>query len=47
VTVCERCGGAVKIIACIEDPTVIARILEHVERASSPEFKLPPARAPP
>jgi hypothetical protein len=26
VTVCERCGGTVKIIACIEDPTVIRRI---------------------
>jgi hypothetical protein len=47
VTVCEHCGGAVKIIACIEDLTVIRKILEHVERASSPELKLPPARAPP
>ncbi len=47
VTVCERCGGAVKIIACIEDPTVIAKILEHLERASSPQLELPPARAPP
>jgi hypothetical protein len=47
VTVCEQCGGAVKIIACIEDPIVIAKILEHVERASAPEFTLPPARVPP
>ncbi len=47
VTVCERCGGAVKIIACIEEPTVIAKILEHLERASSPPLELPPARAPP
>jgi hypothetical protein len=34
-------------ICCIEDPTVIRRILEHVECAGSPELKLPPARAPP
>jgi hypothetical protein len=47
VTVCERCGGAVKIIACIEDPIVIVKILEHVERESSPALQLPPARAPP
>ena len=47
VTTCERCGGAVKIIACIEDPTVTAKILEHLERQGSPGLKLPPARAPP
>jgi hypothetical protein len=29
---CERCGGAVKIIACIEDPLVIEKILAHLER---------------
>jgi hypothetical protein len=46
VTVCERCGGAVKIIACIHRPLVVARILEHVERANSPKLTLPPARAP-
>jgi hypothetical protein len=27
---CEHCGGAVKIIASIEDPQVIGRILEHL-----------------
>ncbi len=27
---CEHCGGAVKIIASIEDPQVIGRILEHI-----------------
>jgi Putative transposase len=47
VTLCERCGGAVKIIACIERPLVIAKILEHLERTNSPELTLPPARAPP
>jgi hypothetical protein len=44
VTLCERCGGAVKIIACIERPLVIAKILEHLERTNSPEFTLRPAR---
>ncbi len=29
---CEHCGGAVKIIASIEDPEVIGRILEHLQR---------------
>jgi len=46
VTACERCGSAVKI-ACIENPTVVARILEHLKRASSPELTLPPACARP
>lgn len=28
---CAECGGAVRIIACIEDPEVIERILTHLE----------------
>jgi hypothetical protein len=28
---CERCGGKVRIIASIEDPQVIGRILAHLE----------------
>jgi hypothetical protein len=27
----ERCAGEVKIIACIEGPTVIERILTHLK----------------
>jgi len=27
---CERCGRAVRIIACIEDPQVIEKILRHL-----------------
>jgi len=27
----EHCGAALKIIASIEDPAVIARILQHLE----------------
>jgi hypothetical protein len=29
---CERCGGKVRIIASIEDPQVIGRILAHLEQ---------------
>jgi hypothetical protein len=32
VDTCEHCGGAVKIIACIENPVVINRILDHLRR---------------
>jgi hypothetical protein len=35
-----------KIIACIEDPQVIAKILEHLHLSAAPAFK-PAARAPP
>jgi ribosomal protein S27E len=47
VSVCEHCGGAVKIIACIEDQLTIRKILEHVACATSPPGQLPPARGPP
>jgi hypothetical protein len=45
---CERCGGQVKIIASIEDPAVIERILAHLAAApaSTPE-PARPARGPP
>ena len=32
IETCEHCGGAVKVIASIEDPAVIKQILEHLER---------------
>ena len=49
ITTCETCGGAVKVIASIEDPVVIKQILAHLERkAESKEFNpLPESRAPP
>jgi hypothetical protein len=34
VTICNRFGGAVKIIACIEDPSVIKKILDHLDPKS-------------
>jgi hypothetical protein len=29
---CRRCGGRIEVIASIEDPAVIERILEHVRQ---------------
>jgi len=31
-TTCENCGGQVRVVARIEDPAVIGKILEHLER---------------
>ena len=48
IETCEACGGKVKVIACIEDPAVIKRILAHLENSQDaglhPEH---PPRAPP
>jgi hypothetical protein len=47
---CARCGGALKIIASIEEPELIAKILWHLQRTerqpSEPQWPLG-ARAPP
>ncbi len=32
IETCPACGGAVKVIACIEDPVVIKRILDHLKQ---------------
>jgi hypothetical protein len=49
VETCRECGGAMKIIACIEDPVVIKKILDHLkEKAETNEPNpLPESRAPP
>jgi hypothetical protein len=46
---CQACGGAVKIIACIEDPAVIEKILTHLDAKDTAldASPLPPCRAPP
>jgi len=46
---CRECGGAVKVIACTEDPAVINKILDHLrEKAETNELTpLPKSRAPP
>ncbi|MFQ5410627.1 MAG: transposase, partial [Anaerolineales bacterium] len=42
---CDRCGGPVKIIASIEDPAVIQKILEHLglDRSHETRNRSPPA----
>jgi len=49
IETCSECGGAVKIIACIEDPVVIKKILDHLQEkaALAGLVLLPPCRAPP
>jgi len=34
VKTCRVCGGAAKVIACIEDPAVISKILNHLQEQS-------------
>ena len=36
---CERCGGPVKSIACIEDCEVIEKILQHLGLGSAAHAK--------
>ena len=31
IEICRECGGAVKVIAYIEDPVVIRTILDHLK----------------
>ena len=48
IETCRECGGAVKVIACIEDPAIIKRILMHLgQYAPAAATSLPPSRAPP
>ena len=50
IEACARCGGKLAVIASIEEPEVIAKILAHLERtAPDPhQSELPlGARAPP
>lgn len=46
VEVCEACGGKTKIIAAIEDPKVIRKILDHLGFPTKPPA-IAPARGPP
>ena len=49
IETCRECGGAVKVIACIEDPVVIKKILSHLacKAATKESSALPECRAPP
>ena len=49
IETCSECGGDVKIIASIEDPDVIRKILAHLDEKVTPTATglLPESRAPP
>jgi hypothetical protein len=49
IETCSECGGDVRIIACIEDPEVIRKILAHLDEKVTPTATglLPEPRAPP
>ena len=51
IEICGRCGGAVKVIACIEDQNIIDKILAHLRdkdpTSSTLPLLIPPSRAPP
>ena len=49
IETCKTCGGQVKIIACIEDPIVILKILDHLDTLAptTDHNSLPEPRAPP
>ena len=50
IEACARCGGKLRIIASIEAPEVIAKILAHLERVAPEQYSaewLLGARAPP
>ena len=49
IKTCPACGGVMRIIACIEDPEVIANILAHLQtQGAEPQARRrPPCRAPP
>jgi hypothetical protein len=44
---CSECGGDVSIIASIEDPVVIRKILAHLDAKGTHADLLPQCRAPP
>lgn len=47
IEVCRRCGGRLRVIASIEDPAVIERILAHLGCAGESVDPAYPSRAPP
>ena len=52
VKTCQHCGGAVKIVAAVEEPHAIKQILDHFAKHGAlpqahyrPEVRGPPAAA--
>ena len=47
IEICEHCGGAVRIVASIETPAVIEKILAHIDRRNRASANPHAWRAPP
>ncbi|MEZ5555274.1 MAG: transposase [Haliea sp.] len=49
IETCPACGGSMRVIACIEAPDVIEKILDHLDSktAECKATQRPPSRAPP
>ena len=47
IAVCGRCGGSVRIIACIDDQDTIDRILAHLSNKKSTSLARPLLTPPP
>ena len=48
IEICETCGGKMKVIASIEDPAVVKRMLAHLDnRQGAGQHPEHPPRAPP
>ena len=47
IETCRQCGGHLRVIASIEAPAVIERILEHLGRDAGCVDPAHPGRAPP
>jgi len=48
IQTCSKCDGTVNVIACIEDPVVIEKILTHLNlNTPAVQAPLPNSRAPP
>jgi len=47
IETCQQCGGRLRVIASIEEPAVIERILEHLGHTAEPVDPAHPSRAPP
>jgi len=41
IEVCEKCQGRVKIIACVEDPAAIEKILKHLKAKATSKMAIP------
>ena len=47
IETCRQCGGHLRVIASIEQPAVIERIVKHLRHTAEPVDPAHPSRAPP